>query len=462
MKESLRPSFGSPIKSFRTNNLREYVGEKTGTQLVLEHLGLTTWYAWLVLFSLILGYWMVDHAWTSSVQFSESEMIYTGGDNETADRLEKINPGSTSARIGLGIVGLIGLILPAKVRFQFSSFLFYPIAAFAGWLTLSFFWSVNPNYTLFKLVVLAVLGLTSLGLSKQFSLRQLGILFSLVSLAFIFVGVVAELSLGTLRVFGDYRFAGTSHPNTAAIYGSIVCLFAPLFMTSKSRWRAIGIAIFLLGFGCLVMTKSRTSLAALVVGLTASYILRAPAAKRTGLIIAAVSISASMLLLYAVAGAWIFESLGGIAKMGREEEVSTLTGRLPLWEVIIEFIEKRPLFGYGYLAFWDDKRVEYLSATLAWVIPHAHNMYLDITLDGGVIALAIFVFAVFTSLYFTSGGAWQTENEDRKLLFGLIVLALVNGSAESLFKLPGFPFFVVFTLLLRCLWAVPVVKGLRK
>ncbi len=124
-------------------------------------------------------------------------------------------------------------------------------------------------------------------------------------------------------------------------------------MTSKSRWKAIGIAIFLLGFGCLVMTKSRTSLARSRRRANGYHILRAPAAKRTGLIIAAVSISASTLLLYAVAGDWIFVSLGGIAKMGREEEVSTLTGRLPLWEVIIEFIEKRPLFGYGYLAFWD-------------------------------------------------------------------------------------------------------------
>ncbi len=95
------------------------------------------------------------------------------------------------------------------------------------------------------------------------------------------------------------------------------------------------------------------------------------------------------------------------------------------------------------------------------LIPHAHNIYLDIALDGGIIAIGLFLFAVVISLFFTSGAQWQSENEERKLLFGLIVMALVNGAAESLFKLPGFPFFVILTLLLRCLWYSSPSKSLK-
>ena len=73
--------------------------------------------------------------------------------------------------------------------------------------------------------------------------------------------------------------------------------------------------------------------------------------------------------------------------MGRSEDMTTLTGRVPLWDELLHEVGKRPLWGHGYLAFWDAEQVEYLSDLLKWEIPHGHNMYIDVLIDGGIVAL---------------------------------------------------------------------------
>jgi hypothetical protein len=105
---------------------------------------------------------------------------------------------------------------------------------------------------------------------------------------------------------------------------------------------------------------------------------------------------------------------GEIASMGRGEDMTTLTGRIPLWEMLLEAIADSPIVGHGYLAYWDDEQVEYLSSTLRWEIPHGHNMYLVLTLDGGLIALALFMRVTRASICLGSSFAqWSTDLPNR-------------------------------------------------
>ncbi len=423
----------------------------TATTGLWTHLGLPTWYAWLSLFSIAIGFWLIDNNWDRSLYTLESE-LYTGSDNVTADRLDAINPNSSLARIALAGVGVLGLLLPNACRFRFLSPLFWTIAMFFGWLCLSLFWSVHPSYTIFKLGVLVVLGTASIGIAKQLSLRQIALLSMYTCIGLIVIGVIAEMSLGTFRPLGEYRFTGTSHPNTEAIYGSMLCLFAPLLSSTKFRWKVVALMIFGIGIICLIMTKSRTSMVAAMIGIAVIQVLSLRGERRLVLAVGLLLVAGIGATAMAFAGMQAANDLGSMADMGRGEDMTTLTGRLPLWEILLEAISHSPWIGHGYLAYWDDEQVEYLSKTLKWEIPHGHNMYLDITLDAGLIGLGLFFLCLITALFSTLGTASQSERQTRVFVFGLIVCALVNGFAESLFKLPGFPFFVVLTLLVRCMW----------
>ena len=71
----------------------------------------------------------------------------------------------------------------------------------------------------------------------------------------------------------------------------------------------------------------------------------------------------------------------------------TLTGRTGIWRAVTESIAKRPLFGYGYQAFWLGLEGESYRVILAvsWVLAQAQNGFLDVMLEMGVVGLAVVV-----------------------------------------------------------------------
>jgi O-antigen ligase len=79
----------------------------------------------------------------------------------------------------------------------------------------------------------------------------------------------------------------------------------------------------------------------------------------------------------------ILESLGRNA---------TLTGRVPLWAAVMDSIRLKPWFGYGYAAFWRQLGGDSQSVItkVRWFAPHAHNGYLDLWLDLGLLGLTLF------------------------------------------------------------------------
>jgi O-antigen ligase len=68
----------------------------------------------------------------------------------------------------------------------------------------------------------------------------------------------------------------------------------------------------------------------------------------------------------------------------------TLTGRTAIWDAVLNE-ETNPLIGVGFYSFWLGGRAERLSAAYYYVINESHNGYLELYLDGGVIALSLYV-----------------------------------------------------------------------
>lgn len=71
----------------------------------------------------------------------------------------------------------------------------------------------------------------------------------------------------------------------------------------------------------------------------------------------------------------------------------TFTGRTNLWPLILENIWQRPFWGYGFQSFWQRHGQDYLDiwASLDWYPHHAHNIFLEICLDSGLIGLVAFL-----------------------------------------------------------------------
>ena len=71
----------------------------------------------------------------------------------------------------------------------------------------------------------------------------------------------------------------------------------------------------------------------------------------------------------------------------------TLTGRVPLWQVLIPMVQENALLGRGYDAFWLGwgSPAQEVWNQEQWLPPHGHNEFLDVALTLGVGGLAIYV-----------------------------------------------------------------------
>ena len=78
-------------------------------------------------------------------------------------------------------------------------------------------------------------------------------------------------------------------------------------------------------------------------------------------------------------------------------------------------------------------------------------MYLDVVLDGGLIGLTLLVAFLFTALL-SAWGSYVGGRPGAAFTFGLVCAVIVHGGGESLFKLPTFEGFMLYSSIFRLLW----------
>jgi exopolysaccharide production protein ExoQ len=77
--------------------------------------------------------------------------------------------------------------------------------------------------------------------------------------------------------------------------------------------------------------------------------------------------------------------------LNNPDAAANLTGRFPLWEVLLPEVGQRPWLGAGFSAFWDPERVLQVEQILGFAAPSAHNGFLEELLNTGVVGLTIFL-----------------------------------------------------------------------
>ena len=383
------------------------------------------------------------------------------GANTTADPARRV------ALLALTTLGAYGVWRGRAAAWSRGGLAGWAAAAWMGWLGLTVFWSYDPRTTFRRLIVLGLFFLCAVGVCRLLRGRRVVKLVALCAGLQLAVGVLAELWLGSLRPWHpDYRFAGTFHPNMQALQLSAGCVAAASLAAfggtwgRRTRWAAAAAVMF----GFLFLTKSRTSTGAALLAVAGVLCLSIPPDWKRGLVIPAVLVGcvAAMALLFT--GFDPSREVHDAAMMGRNEQQTSLSGRVPIWEALDPYVERRWWAGWGYSAFWSKEHVDALVDDVGFTFSGAHSAWYEAALEGGAVGATLMALTLLCGLVHSGREFVARRGPVPACVFGVLVCAGVNSLLEALIcDTRMFPFLMYCGLLkltfLRDAPAAPVAEA---
>lgn len=261
-------------------------------------------------------------------------------------------------------------------------------------------WSVDPSLTLQKSIPLVLSALIGLDFARRYTIREQIHLIWMVLASVLVLGVIAQVFFPGFVPDLDYEPGGA--------WNGIV--------TNKNTWARL---IVLTGIALLSRPRpTRRSIVVVAVLMTMVMALLAASRSAGGLLILSTMLllfvgfralrwprTPLLLLTLAVAAVSIFTVSYAVqhadevtAKMGKD---ATMTGRVPIWRETFRFIEKDPILGFGYAAFWsqNSRPGRLVREATNWDnLPHAHNGYIDLTLQLGGVGLLLYFAAYLIAM----------------------------------------------------------------
>ncbi|WP_233199348.1 O-antigen ligase [Cryobacterium sp. M23] len=154
-------------------------------------------------------------------------------------------------------------------------------------------------------------------------------------------------------------------------------------------WLGLGVLMLLLTRSATVTLAAAAVAAALLFALWARR--RLPEGRRPVYLVAAASVVVGGVGLVALTPQLL-------ALLGKSAD---LTGRLDIWRSVAGLAAERPVFGWGWVSYWAPwvEPFEGLAVRRGVVYLQAHNAWLDVWLQLGVLGLIIFAAAVFSTLW---------------------------------------------------------------
>ncbi|MCU0719419.1 MAG: O-antigen ligase family protein, partial [Pirellula sp.] len=326
---------------------------------------------WLMVFLIsvwvALGIAMASLRWDWSVEALLQQFDYDFKENKLEEQREGLNKWLILGYSSLALLGICGVVWNrGKTVFKPDMALLVPFALW-GWCCVSLFWSIDPSLSVRRIahLVMAVMG--GLGVSLFLRRREVPWAILLALSYLVLTGVIAEFYHGTFVPWrAYYRFSGVGHSNETALFCAVVILACRMLLlldtvaVAKTIFsqRNIAIAIIVIAFGFLILTKSRTTLLSLIAALLFTQIAVSRSVGAWMILTGLVSFGSFIGLLIASLPTTVANTFFGVATVGRSDHVASLTGRLPLWGEMLKDMEQYPITGYGYGAYWTTKRVE--------------------------------------------------------------------------------------------------------
>lgn len=241
----------------------------------------------------------------------------------------------------------------------------------------------------------------------------------------------------------DYIYTGvTTHKNTMGllcILGSLV-LFTDIIYLWRNREEVfvkqqfyLYLFFFILCLYLLGFAHSITSDVCLVIGMAIIY------SKKLKKHALKILLTFGVLLISGFLE-YIFYSIGEMF-VGYVNRDMTLSGRTELWTAVLK-VHFNHLIGTGYSAFWLGDRLRELWQVFIFHPKQAHDGYLEVYINIGIIGLSFFLSAVFISYKKITSTITQKNFSDFQIAIFIIVLLYNITEAIILFNIS--PLWFVF------------------
>jgi len=299
----------------------------------------------------------------------------------------------------LPVYGLIALLamfrLPQLLRFWAPALAFFILV---GWAGLSVMWSIDPDTTLRRAIALAATTLLGLYLASSLGGRRFAELTALTMLLLALGSYFVCLAVPSMGVSHDVN-AGTwrglwyekNEMGAMMVYASLAAVAALL---TNPRRRLLWAGSLVLFIGLIIMTRSATSLLCLMIVLGGATVFTF---MRLGQAASVLAVWLGVTGFAALAGLYIFAPTFFYAALGKD---ATFTGRTDIWNAVLRAHEAEPVLGYGYAAFWGRHSdiANWIRDALQWRVPSAHNGWLDLLIQLGLVGVVIYALIFGASL----------------------------------------------------------------
>jgi exopolysaccharide production protein ExoQ len=336
------------------------------------------------------------------------------------------------ALLSLGFMALVSLVRHrASVRLQIHGFLGWILLSFVAWAFVSPMWAEDPALTFKRLLGFGMMCIGAVAIARRFSFREI-ILLTLFSTAlFLAIGFSVEVVLGIFRPYASgYRFAGMLHPNGQGVDCGLLLLSGLAAADSEKHRRNIFWSCALIGFIFLVLTASRTALAATVLAIAAySSAAWSSRAKITIVYVLGILFCVVLLVLVNISLPMLRRAVVLARDDGGDSE--SFNGRTEVWGEVSAYVQRRPILGYGYGGFWTPTHMSEIAGDEKWAVPDSHSAYLEYLLNLGAVGLVAYVLLLCAGLWRAFRFRRISQNTSFAFYGALLVFSVTVGLLEA-------------------------------
>ncbi len=291
-----------------------------------------------------------------------------------------------------------------------------------GLAVMSFTWSDFPEISRKEGFITLLITLFGLYLASRYTLKeQLRIVAWAAGIAVVF-SLLYTLALpgwGIEQGFHAGAWRGPLKQKNLFARLMVICGPPLLLSTDKTQkyryviWTVFGMAVMQL-----FLSDSKTALVGFL-----TLIILLPFYKALGW---ANSTTIPILITIVLVGAsgWTWLTSNWESFLGSLGRDATLTGRTDIWAAVIDKIHEQAWLGYGYKAFWQPGGgQDYVWYVVHFAVFTAHNGYIDLTAQLGLLGLSCFVLSFITA--YMRGIAWIRLGKTSEWLWPITYLTFI-------------------------------------
>ncbi len=235
---------------------------------------------------------------------------------------------------------------------------------------------------------------------------------------------------------GITSFAG--NPGDFGAFWALPLLLSQVLLLAPGRRRWLGLASLLVGLYAVAISQSLTAIAAVALGSLVLWSMVLPL-QRVLQVLAGLAVAG--VLLFSLVAPLRHRVLDKIGDLQGGQVNRLLTGRLDGWRAAIWMFRQHPLVGVGHGAYRSefgrarvalvDEGVVFFRSNDRPVFANAHNEYLEVAAEWGLVGLAALLWALVVVvrllLAASTSGTDPPGKTDRALAWaGLVALAVLS------------------------------------